>query len=244
MRRLCAAFASITLASIITLSTLNHANAGGGCPLIEILVSREGSGGGRAGLVCHVGDVVGWLGVTPRVAVSSQPPQGDLHESFTITIFLQHPLHSEGFRPILTETVYPLADGGLVALVRSRTIYHEFGPYPRWVVSAGWRTLDETEPMPPLLEVLGMPQPELQPSPSTGGTGQATESTGSPASLSTIAAGPATEPTKPKPDLITLAFLLIVLATAALLVRRGVARSRKDAQERDATETRVGPGDV
>jgi hypothetical protein len=142
MRRLCAAFASITLASIITLSTLNHANAGGGCPLIEILVSREGSGGGRASLVCRerVGGVVAWLGVTPGVAVSSQPPQGDLHESFTITIFLQHPLHSEGFRPILTETVYPLADGGPVALVRSRTIYHEFGPYPRWVVPAGWRT--------------------------------------------------------------------------------------------------------
>src|SRR5512132_1680592 len=246
MRRLCAAFASITLASIIALSPLNHAKAGGGCPLIEILVSREGSGGGRASLVCRerVGGVVAWLGVTPGVALSSQPPQGDLHESFTITIFLQHPLHSEGFRPILTETVYPLADGGPVALVRSKTIYHEFGSYPRWVVSAGWRTLDQTEPMPPVLEVLGMPQPELQPSPSTGGTGQATESTGSPASLSTVAAGPATEPTKPKPDLITLALLLIVLATAALLVRRGVARSRKDAQERDATETRVGPGDV
>jgi hypothetical protein len=243
MRRLCAAFASIMLASIIALSTLNHANAGGGCPLFEILVSREGSGGGRASFVCHVGSVVGWLGVTPGVAVSSQPPQGPLHESFTITIFLQHPLHSEGFRPILTETVYPLADGGPVAFVRSRTIFHEFGPYPRWVVSAGWRTLDPTERMPPVLEILGMPQPELQPSVSTGGTGQATESTGSSASLSTVATGPATEPTRPKPDLITLAFLLIVLATAALLVRRGLARSRKDAQERDATESRI-PRDV
>jgi len=163
MRRLCAAFASITLASIIALSTLNHANAGGGCRLIEILVSREGSGGGRAGLVCHVGGVVGWLQVYSGAEVSSQPPQGPLHESFTITIFLQHPLHSEGFRPILTETVYPLADGGPVALVRSRTIFHEFGPYPRWVVPAGWRTLDPTEPMPRPLEVLGMPQPEFQP---------------------------------------------------------------------------------
>jgi hypothetical protein len=244
MRRLCAAFASITLATTIALSTLNHANAGSGCPLIEILVSREGSGGGRASLVCHVGGVVGWLGVTPGVAVSSQPPQGELHESFTVTIFLQRPPQSEGFRPILRETVYPLAERGPVALVRSRTIYHEFGAYPRWVVSAGWRTLDPTERMPAVLEVLGMPQPELQPSPSTGGTGQATGSTRSPASLSTVAAGPATEPTKPKPDLITLAFLLTVLATAGLLVRRGVARSRKDAQESDATETRVGPGDV
>jgi hypothetical protein len=243
MRRLRAAFASITLASIIALSTLNHANAGGGCPLFEILVSREGSGGGRAGLVCRVGGVVGWLGVTPGVAVSSQPPPGELHESFTVTIFLQHPLHSEGFRPVLTETVYPLADGGPVALVRSRTIFHEFGPYPRWVVSAGWRTLDQTEPMPPPLEVLGIPQPELQSSPSPGGTGQATGSTRSPASLSTVGAGPATEPTRPKPDLITLAFLLIALATAALLVRRGVSRSRKDAQERDATESRI-PRDV
>ena len=194
MRRLCAAFASITLASIIALSTLNHANAGGGCPLIEILVSREGSGGGPAGFVCHVGGVVGWLNVYSGAEVSSQPPQGGLHESFTVTIFLQHPLHSERFRPILTETVYPLAERGPVALVRLRTIFHEFGPYPRWVVPAGWRTLDPTERLPAVLEVLGMPQPEFQPSPSTGGTGQATESTGSPASLSTVAAGPATEP--------------------------------------------------
>ena len=242
MRRLCAAFASITLASIIALSTLNHANAGGGCPLIEIMVSREGSIGG--GFVCHVGGVVGWLQVYSGAEVSSQPPQGDLHESYTVTIFLQHPLHSERFRPILTETVYPLADGGPVALVRSRTIFHEFGPYPRWVVPAGWRTLDPTEPMPPVLDVLGMPQPELKPSPSSGGRGQATESTRAPATLSTVATGPATEPTRPTPDLITLAFLLIALATAASLARRSASRSRKDAQERDAAETRVGPGDV
>src|SRR6266516_6072248 len=163
MRQLGRALASITLASIIALSTLNHADAGGGCPLIKILVSREGSGGGPAGFVCHVGGVVGWLNVYSGAEVSSQPPQGDLHESFTVTIFLQHPLHSERFRPILTETVYPLAERGPVALVRSRTIFHEFGPYPRWVVPAGWRTLDPTEPMPRVLEVLGMPQRELQP---------------------------------------------------------------------------------
>jgi hypothetical protein len=249
MRRLGGALATITLASTIALSAVSHAappDAGGGCPLIKILVSREGNAEeDSVGLICRrVGDIVGWLGVTPGVAVSNQPPQGELHESFTVTILLQHPLHTLVFRPILTETVYPLADGGPVALVRSRTIFHEFDPYPRWVVPAGWRTLNPTERLPAVLEVLGMPQPEFQPSPSTGETGQATESTESPASLSTVAAGPATEPRKPKPDLITLAFLLIVLATAALLVRRGVARSRKDAQERDATETRVGPGDV
>jgi hypothetical protein len=90
-----------------------------------------------------------------------------------------------------------------------------------------------------------MPQPELQPSPSTAGTGQAAESPQpTPASLSTGGTGPATEPSKPTPDLITLAFLLIALATAASLARRSVSRSRKDAQEREATETRVGPSDV
>jgi hypothetical protein len=244
MRRLSGALASITLATIIALSTLNHANAGAGCPLFKISLSREGSGGGTPGFVCRVGGVVGWLQVYSGADVSSQPPQGELHESFTVTISLQHPLHSAQFQPILTETVYPLAERGPVALIRSRTIFHEFGHYPRWVVPAGWRTLNPTERMPLVLEQLGMPQPAFQPPPSTGGTGQATESTGSPASLSTVAAGPATEPTKPKPDMITLAFLLIVLATAALVVRRGVARSRKDAQERDATEARVGPGDV
>jgi hypothetical protein len=247
MRRLAGALASITLASTIALAAVSHAappDTGRRCPLYKILVSREGSGGGDSfGLICHVGGVVGWLGVYSGAKVSSQPPQAALHESFMVTILLQHPLHTLGFRPILTETVYPLADGGPVGLVRSRTIFHEFGPYPRWVIPPGWRTLGP-ERIPTVLEVLGMPQPKFQPSPSAGGTGQATESTRSSASLSTVAAGPAMEPTKPKPDLITLAFLLIVLATAALLVRRGVARSRKDAQERDATETRVGPGDV
>ena len=37
MRRLGGALASITLASTIALSTVNHADAGSGCPLIEIL---------------------------------------------------------------------------------------------------------------------------------------------------------------------------------------------------------------
>src|SRR5438034_4474923 len=243
MRRLGGALATITLASTIALSAVSHAgppDAGGGCPLIKILVSREGSAGeDSVGLICRrVGDIVGWLGVTPGVAVSNQPPQGALHESFTVTILLQHPLHTLVFRPILAETVYPLADGGPVALVRSRTIFHEFGPYPRWVVPAGWRTLDPTERMPPVLKQLGMPQP---PSP-LGGTAEPTRPT--PASLSTGGTGSATEATRPKPDLITVAFLLIVLATAALLLRRRVARSRKDGQERDASETRVGPGDV
>jgi hypothetical protein len=137
MRRLGGALARITLASIIALSTFNHADAGSGCPLFRILVSRQGSGGGSDSLVCHVGAVVGWLGVYSGAQVSNQPPQGELLESFTVTIFLQHPLHSEAFTPILTETVYPFADGGPVALVPSRTIFHEFGAYPRWVVPAG-----------------------------------------------------------------------------------------------------------
>jgi len=79
MRRLCAAFASITLASIIALSTLNHANAGGGCPLFEIMVSREGSIGG--GFVCHVRGVVGWLqvysGAAPQARIVRRDTSSD-----------------------------------------------------------------------------------------------------------------------------------------------------------------------
>jgi hypothetical protein len=236
MRRLCAAFASITLASILALSTLPHADAKSGCPY-DILVNRQ-EGRGLNARVCAYGAVVNWLRVTPGADVSSQAPQGELRDGFTVTIY------SVSGRPLVSERVYPLADGGPVAFVPSRTVFRAVTAYPRWVIPAGWRTLDASERVPPVLKRLGMPQPEFHPSPSTGGTGQATESTGSSASLSTVAAGPATEPSRPKPDLITLAFLLIVLATAALLVRRGVARSRKDAQERDATETRVGPGDV
>ena len=114
-------------------------------PLFEIQVSREGSGGGPAAFVCHVGGVVGWLGVYSGAEVSSQPPQGGLHESFTVTIFLQHPLHSEGFRPILTETVYPLADGGPVALVRSRTMGVPLGQRSKAPYLAGGEIGSPTE---------------------------------------------------------------------------------------------------
>jgi hypothetical protein len=235
MRRLCATFASITLASIVALSTGNHADAGGGCPYYEILVARQGQPGVPGALVCHVGAVVGWLGATPGAAVSSQPPQGNLLDGYTVSILLQQPLHTEGFRPLFTETVYPLAVGGPVAFVRSRTIFQGFTAYPRWVIPAGWRTLNPTEPVPPVLKALGMPQAQLAPS-SNGGSSRT-----NPPSLSSVTGAEARRPT---PDLITLAFLLIATATAASIVRRGVARSRKDAQERDATETRVGPGDV
>jgi hypothetical protein len=234
---------SVLLAPASILAKQVQADAAGNCRY-QVSVQRQ-EGRVLSARVCDVGDLVNWLRVTPGAEVSTQAPDGGLLDGFTVTILVQYrPLQPDVLRPLLTETVYPLAMGGPVAFVRSRTIFHEFTAYPRWVMPAGWRTLDPTEPVPPVLRRLGLPEPEFQPSPSTGGTGQATESTGSPASLSTVAAGQPTESTKPKPDLITLAFLLIVLATAALLVRRGVARSRKDAQERDAMETRVGPGDV
>src|SRR5437867_2049345 len=108
---------------VLAVDTLDNAALSEGEAVLVLAGVLEGSDGGPAGFVCHVGGVVGWLQVYSGAEVSSQPPQGQLHESFTITILLQHPLHSEGFRPILTETVYPLADGGPVALVRSRTIF-------------------------------------------------------------------------------------------------------------------------
>jgi hypothetical protein len=60
--------------------------------------------------------------------------------------------------------------------------------------------------------------------------------------MSTGGTGPATEPSKPTPDLITLAFLLIALATVAAL-GRGAARKRKGVQDHEATESRI-PRDV
>ena len=234
MRRLDRACAGVTLALVIALSTPTQAGAGDGCPY-EILVARQ-EGRVLSAWVCDVGEVVNWLRVTPGAEVSSQAQGGDLRDSFTVTILVQYrPLQPDVLRPLLTERVYPLAEGGPVAFVPSRTIFHEVTAYPRWIVPAGWRTLDASEPVPPVLKRLGMSQPQLAPS-SNGGNSRT-----SPPSLSSVTGS---EPSRPTPDLITLAFVLIAIATAASLVRRGVARSRKDAQEGDATKSHVGPRDV
>lgn len=234
MRRLDWACASVTLALVIVLSTATHAGAGGGCPY-EILVTRQ-EGRVLSARVCDVGAVVNWLRVTPGAEVSSQAPGGDLRDGFTVTILVQYrPLQPDVLRPLLTERVYPLAEGGPVAFVPLRTIFHEVTAYPRWVVPAGWRTLDASEPVPPVLKRLGMSQPKLGPS-SNGGSSRT-----SPPPLSSVTGS---EPRRPTPDLITLAFVLIALATTAALGRRGTARKRKGPQERDATESQVGPRDV
>ena len=102
MRRLGGALASITLASIVGLSALPHADAGSGCPY-DILVTRQ-EGRGLFARVCAYGAVVNWLRVTPGADVSSQAPQGELRDGFTIVI-------SVSGRPLVNERVYPLADG-------------------------------------------------------------------------------------------------------------------------------------
>ena len=109
MRRLCAAFASITLASIIALWTLNHADARGGCRY-KIVVSRQETATEPSARVCGF-RVVDWLGVYSGAPMSREP-KGDLLDGYTITIFLQvYPLQPDRFRPLLTERVYPLAEG-------------------------------------------------------------------------------------------------------------------------------------
>jgi hypothetical protein len=155
MRRLGGALASITLASILALSALPHADAKGGCPY-DILVNRQ-EGRGLNARVCAYGAVVNWLRVTPGADVSSQAPQGELRDGFTVTIY------SVSGRPLVSERVYPLADGRPVAFVPSRTVFKAVTAYPRWVITAGWRTLDPCERVPAALRRLGMPQPSLQP---------------------------------------------------------------------------------
>ena len=137
--------------------------------------------------------------VTPR------GPAGDLSDAFTVTITDESGLQ----RPVEAE-VYPSAANGPVAHVLFRTVFTTSSSNRRWVVPAGWRTLDATEQIPALLRKLGMFQStERPPSPSIS-----------------AAALPTTNPSG-RPDLVTLVFLLAVIAGAFVLVRQSIgARNR------------------
>lgn len=197
--------AILLLASAIAGIATSNADAGSTCDArYRVGVLRNG-GSELDAYVCDVGQLIRWLHLTPQAVVTQQGPAGDLSDAFTVTIADESGLD----RPLVAE-VYPSAANGPVAHVLSRTVLRTRSSNRRWVVPAGWRTLDASEEIPALLRKLGMFQSAARPpSPSV------------PAVTS-----PTPNPSG-RPDLVTLVFLVAVLTAALVLVRQSIgARNR------------------
>jgi hypothetical protein len=211
------AFVIATVSFAMALSTASPAEAGNRCPYWIIVVRQERPGEQEA-RVCYIGSVVDWMRATSEANISPQPPQVVLNSGFTITIYTAR--RARGFeglplepwrQVLLTEHVYPVAESGPVAFVASRSIFHGPGQYPRWVVRAGWRYLDPMDRVPTVLTKLGMLQP-IAPGPTPTPTA--------------TAPAPTTGSSRPGPDLVTLLFLVAILVSVGVAVRRSIGRTR------------------
>jgi hypothetical protein len=195
--------------------TAGVAQAGDGCRY-WVKLSREALPGENVARTCDVLDILGWL--AGRQDVSAPAPETALNDGFTVTIGSMRgptealpPLPGIG-HVLLTERVYPLAESGPVAFIPSTSIIRT-GPHHRVVVPEGWRSLDAIAPVPSVLAGLGM----LQPAPSR-----------STPTITSTATGPATSSGRPGPDLVTVLFLLAILAFIGVVVRRNIGRTRQD----------------
>lgn len=219
---------SIVLLGLVTaFSAPSPANATRTCPY-WVSVSRENFPGEQTARICDLNSIAEWLGAVPD-ATLTQAPEGALNDGFTVTVVTlprRRPTRIEPPPPgigkvILTEKVYPVAGSGPVAFVSSRSVLlHHPGPFPKWVVYPGWRGLDATEPVPPVLARLGMLRPTFMAATPTVGA----------APTPSARSGPR------GPDLVTLLFLVAILAGVGAFARRSIGRTHTDVDE-DRSET-------
>jgi hypothetical protein len=217
MARRAKVFMTVMVILTIAFSTTVPSEARQGCRY-WVLVSRQGFPGEQSAAVCDIGALVDWLRLVPEAEISAQAPQVALNDGFTVTIFLQSrgfpgfPIetlpNSPGGEVLLTERVYPVAEGGPVAFVPSRSIFHGVGRYSRWTVRAGWRSLDASTQVPSPLAKLGLLQIAV------------------PTPTFTRAAPSATSSSRPGPDLVTLLFIVAILVPVGVAVRRSMGRTR------------------
>jgi hypothetical protein len=207
--------------------TAGAAQAGDGCRY-WVKLSREALPGENVARTCDVLDILSWL--AGRKDVSA--PETALNDGFTVTIGSMRgptealpPLPGIG-HVLLTERVYPLAASGPVAFILSTSIIRT-GPHHRVVVPEGWRSLDAIAPVPSVLAGLGM----LQPAPSR-----------STPNVTPTPTEPATGSGRPGPDLVTVLFLLAILTSIGVVVRRSIGRTRQDVGDDLAHNPESHPG--
>ena len=203
------------------------ASATRACPY-WVSVSRENFPGEQTARICDLNRIADWLGAVPDATLSAEPPQDDLKDGFTVTLVTvagRQDLETEPPAPgigkvLLTERVYPVAASGPVAFVASRSVLlHHPGPFPKWVVRPGWRALDATEPVPPILRRLGMLRPTFTPVPPVSATPSASPGSGSRG-----------------PDLVSLLFIVAIVAGIGVFARRSQVRTHPRVEE-DPSET-------
>ena len=218
---------SVILIGLVTaFSAPSPANATRTCPY-WVSVSRENFPGQQTARICDLNSIAEWLGAVPD-ATLTQAPQGPLNDGFTVTVVTVPTERLTDLPPgpgigkvILTEKVYPVAGSGPVAFVSSRSVLlHHPGPFPKWVAYPGWRRLDATEPVPPVLARLGMLRPTFMAATPTVGT----------------APTPSARPGPRGPDLVTLLFLVAILAGVGAFARRSIGQTHADVDE-DRSET-------
>src|SRR5262249_17187813 len=149
--------------SFIALAAPSHARGNPPCPY-RVIVSREDLSGEQSARVCDLNRIAEWLAAVPDATVSTQPPHGSFRNGYTGTIAAApkhgQESHSGRRRVLLIERVHPVAEAGPVAFVPSRTVLLRHpGPFPKWIVNPGWRALDASMRLPPVLRRLGMLRP-------------------------------------------------------------------------------------
>jgi hypothetical protein len=234
MWRFARAFVTIIFASATAFSTAQPAEANRACPY-WVSVSRENFPGEQTARLCDLNRLAEWLKAVPDASLLTQTPQGTLNDGFTVTVVtVPGWKHIEALPPgpgigrvLLTERVYPVAESGPVAFVPSRSVMLRHpGPFPTWVVDAGWRALDATKRVPPVLAELGMLQPMASPTTPT---------------LAPTTAAPTTGSSRPGPDLVTLLFLLAVLVSVGAAIRRSMRRISPNVPEGAGDRPGVSP---
>jgi hypothetical protein len=158
------------------------------------------SGGTRAIGVCSVGDLAAWLQLTPESSIVGFPADVELGPLYVVRLAA---LEADGPRPMVQLRLYPEAPGAPRVYV-AEPGYFETQDFTGSVLR-GWRTLTPRVRVPADLVEAGVPQipfPERDPNGVGRGRG---------------------------PDVVSLAFVaLLVLGAAAFLRRRVLARGRPD----------------
>ena len=190
---------SVVLGALVAVAMLNSVPSKAlACREVTYRVTVIGPTGKEASAMrCSVGAIAAWLDLYPQTTISPSVPPGDLGSLYVVRF---EDVSMSQTRLMLQLRLYPEAsEGPIVDLLESGFIQTESYTGS---VTAGWRRLDPTTPVPSSLMALGVPPGEVsarslgrEPSPTDSGSRE--------------------------PDAVSLSFLVaIVVATALIAARR------------------------